>query len=123
MEVIRKIINSQLIQHCVSPPWPEVRRRLDYLSKWFLQQIIETNKQKIRNVMATENRSLRENLFSANNFSFANSLTMEVVNQKIVGRIDEKYKTVANAFQLLGEFEYLNLSRTEGDKDSKFTKL
>ena len=73
--------------------------------------------------MATENRSLRENLFSANNFSFANSLTMEVVNQKIVGRIDEKYKTVANALQLLGEFEYLNLSRTEGDKDSKFTKL
>ena len=113
MEVIRKIINSQLIQHCVSPPWPEVRRRLDYLSKWFLQQIIETNKQKIRNVKATENRSFREDLISANNFSFANSLTMEVVNQKIVGKIDNKYRTAANAFQLLGEFEYLPLHEFE----------
>ena len=73
--------------------------------------------------MATENRSLRVNLISANNFSFADLLTMEVVNQKIVGRIDEKYKTAANAFQLLGEFKYLNLSRTKGDKDSKFTEL
>lgn len=83
--VIRKILDSQLIQHCVSPPWPEVRRRLDYLSKWFLQQIIGTNKQKIRNVKATENRSLREDFIGTNNFSFANSSTMEVVNQKVIG--------------------------------------
>ena len=119
--VIRKILDSQLIQHCVSPPWPEVRRRLDYLSKWFLQQIIVTNKQKIRNVKATENRSLREDLIGTNNFSFVNSLTMEVVNQKVIGKIDKKYRAAASAFQSLGEFEYLPLHEFEpNERRSRF---
>ena len=119
--VIRRILDSQLIQHCVSPPWPEVRRRLDYLSKWFLQQIIGTNKQKIRNVKATENRSLREDLIGTNNFSFANSLTMKVVNQKVIGKIDKKYRAAASAFQSLGEFEYLPLHEFEpNERRSRF---
>lgn len=114
-------MDSQLIQHCVSPPWPEVRHRLDYLNKWFIQQIVESNKQKLRNTKATESRSLRKDLIGANNFSFANSLTIEVINLKIVGRIDQKYRLASNYFQSLGEYEYLPMHKFEpNERRSRF---
>lgn len=116
-----KILDSQFIQHCSSSPWPLVRQRLDYLIKWCAQRIVEENKQKIRNQKSKQKQFENGILISVNNFSFANSLTMEVINQQIVGKIDQKYKAVANAFQALGEFEFMALHKYEPkDKHARF---
>ena len=46
---------------------------------------------------------------------------MEVITQKIVGRIDQKFRSAANYFQTLGEYEFLPMHKFEpNERQSRF---
>ena len=38
---------------------------------------------------------------------------MEVINLKVIGKIDKKYRSAASAFQVLGEYQFLPLLKFE----------
>jgi hypothetical protein len=98
-----------------------VRQRLDFLINWSVKKIVEENQQKIRNIKSKEKLFQNQIAISVNNYSFANSLSMEVVIQKIVGKVDPKYRSAANAFRALGEFQYMLLHSFEPkDRRTRF---
>lgn len=112
-ETARRIVESHLLHYCNSPSWPNVRVRLDFVIKWCAQRIIEINQCKIRNTKSIANQFRKESLIGMNNYSFANSLAMEVINTKTVGNIDKKYKATATVFQSLSEYKFIPLYNFE----------
>jgi hypothetical protein len=71
------------------------------------KMVCPKSKQQIRNIKAKEKQFQNRIAISINNFSFANSLTIEVLNPKVVGKVDQKYRAAASAFQSLSELEFL----------------
>lgn len=110
---VTKITASDLLCYCVLPPWPNVKIRLDVLTKFLLRHKIANSRRILSNKKKNANLFQRKALIEMNSFCWTNSLHIEMINLNPIGPVGDKYREVADSFAKCREFDYLALHSYE----------
>ena len=103
------ILNSDLFNYCKSYPWPLLSNRLLVLKTFLISKKINNNRKSASNQKTLSLQLQRAALILVNNYSFAHSLNMELINQNTKGVINQQYRKISMAFSALPEWGILAL--------------
>ena len=116
---VAPILGSDLFNYCKSPPWPLLNNRILVLKNFLINKKIKNVQRSESNRRNVSNQLERAALIQVNNFSFANSLHLEMINMGTKGIVNKSCKEASAAFIALQEWGTLSLSLYENKVNLK----